>query len=62
MGGSIEGQRKGGQGSRGYPFAHGKVDPRETGRLGGRPKGPHSETCKCITCNYKRRRADWERL
>jgi len=29
---------KGGRGSRGYAFAHGKLDPKLTGIKGGRPK------------------------
>lgn len=31
--------RKGGQATSGYGFAHGTLDARETGKMGGRPKG-----------------------
>lgn len=29
---------KGGKATKGYKFAHGKIDPSEAGKLGGRPK------------------------
>lgn len=38
--------KKGGEGSRGYLFAHGKVDPREAAKLGASKGGKKSKRAK----------------